>query len=118
VAIALAIAAPWCFHCGSIDTRELVCEEAAAHLVDCCPGFTASVLRCSQGQDCSGVRPDISEPESACIREMSCASLRAPAAAGSVCERSRAKFPKDAGAGNQPPFISLGPTNGDEAVCP
>jgi hypothetical protein len=74
----------------------LACEDAVAHLRDCCPA--ASQLRCRylyeyhDNTSCDGsgesysiqVRPDLSETESICITSKSCSEL----AAIGVCDRA------------------------------
>lgn len=76
----------------------LTCEEALAHLQDCCPGFDAAAVACRyyyvSQQGCAAPSEDREQPafdlaESRCIRNTSCADVRADAAGGSVCARSQ-----------------------------
>lgn len=83
----------------AIPKNQLECEEAIAHLSECCPGLEASQV-CGDG--CSPIT--LSEGESDCIRERDCESLRA----AKVCERVEA-LSKSAGAADAAT---------PEAVCP
>jgi hypothetical protein len=56
---------------------EISCEEAVAHLDDCCPGFDETRLNCTYDTDCAGAKPDLEVTESRCIREASCDEIRA-----------------------------------------
>jgi hypothetical protein len=64
---------------GALEERTLECEEAIAHLRDCCPGLSAPAA-CGDG--CSKVT--LSEAESECIRESDCDELRAADVCGRV----------------------------------
>ena len=64
------------FACGGIDDNELNCEEAVAHLQDCCPGFEPRRFRCEEETTCNTRTPDFFDRASDCIRELSCESLR------------------------------------------
>jgi hypothetical protein len=58
---------------------ELLCEEAAAHLDRCCPGFEPAKLNCTfiDGGGCGeDVPPMFDEAESRRIRAASCSELR------------------------------------------
>ncbi len=66
--------------CGNMSGEELVCEEALAHLQDCCPGFNPTHVGCLyDGPGCGDPNgfqtPDVSGDQSACIRGVSCAQL-------------------------------------------
>ena len=56
---------------------EVSCEEAVAHLDDCCPDFDETQLNCTYADQCSNVYPDLKVAESECIREASCDEIRA-----------------------------------------
>ena len=83
----------------AIPKNQLECEEAIAHLSECCPGLEASQV-CGDG--CSPIT--LSEGESECIVDRDCESLRA----ARVCERVEA-LSKSANA------VDAGPI---QAVCP
>ena len=64
-------------NCG-IREDELRCEEAAAHLADCCPGFKPSILDCSYvpGDGCVQHHdPDIHVEEARCMDGLDCAAI-------------------------------------------
>jgi hypothetical protein len=76
----------------------LGCEEALAHLEECCPRFDAAPVLCdyehSYRTGCGSptttdIRPALSRPESTCVREMSCEDL----VAKQVCNRAQAARP-------------------------
>jgi hypothetical protein len=80
---------------------ELTCEEAAAHLENCCPDFDATLLRCDYNAGCGSTEhPSIPIEEATCIRERSCARL----IAARVCERAMKAAPivEDAEGGTTP----------------
>jgi hypothetical protein len=60
-----------------IDRDELACEQAVAHLADCCPGFDANRWSCvSYSGGCgNGSTPDISVEAGECIAHASCDDL-------------------------------------------
>jgi hypothetical protein len=81
---ALLVGAVVC--CVGIREDELLCEEAAAHLADCCPGFAVSSLSCSYNSGCgSTTYPALSVQQSQCINGESCAAL----VADNVCQRAQ-----------------------------
>jgi hypothetical protein len=60
----------------AIREDEIDCEEAVAHLADCCPSFAAQKFNCEHlaPQACEGgYEPDIDVPTSRLIRSLSCA---------------------------------------------
>jgi hypothetical protein len=62
---------------GSINPAEFECEEAVAHLRDCCPANDAiDALQC--GGSCASVDLDIQSAR--CLRMASCETLRASGA--------------------------------------
>lgn len=67
--------------CGSADTDKVVflCEEAFAHLKECCPNFTATALGYCHADSpgCDGVDsyPALGVNDSNCIRGMTCDEL-------------------------------------------
>jgi hypothetical protein len=68
-----------------IDKEELECEEAVKHLLDCCGDNDGAVrmVRCFVGRACEDqTRPDLSGPQSVCLRDESCAALLASGACG------------------------------------
>ena len=56
----------------ALTDDEVHCEEAAARLADCCPGFDPAGLDCTTGR-CSG--PTLGVDEDRCIRGRSCEAL-------------------------------------------
>jgi hypothetical protein len=72
--------------CVGIREDELLCEEAAAHLSHCCPGFDVTALGCSYNSGCGTTTyPTLSVSASQCINGESCAEL----VAGNVCARAQ-----------------------------
>lgn len=74
-----------------IDKGELECEEAVKHLLDCCPSDApAHQVSCYAGRDCDSTRPQLSGPQSRCIRDASCDDLFASGVCGdpktTVCQ--------------------------------
>src|SRR5688572_22243328 len=43
---------------------EVSCEEAVAHLDECCPDFDETPMNCTYGGDCSSVSTDFTAAES------------------------------------------------------
>jgi hypothetical protein len=85
--------------CTGIRQDEFACEDAVAHLQQCCPDFTGSNIVCvyaavAGGCDTSGYseNPDFDVEQSTCIRNEACAVLRS----SGVCERVAA-IPKNSG---------------------
>jgi hypothetical protein len=93
-----------------IRADDLLCEEAAARLKDCCPDLDPARIRCDHG--CDNERLAIDESESECIRDLDCDAVKEQR----VCERVLARagsMPTEAG-------TLVGP-NGetvDATVCP
>jgi hypothetical protein len=72
--------------CEGLREDELLCEEAAAHLQSCCPGFDVTSLSCSYTSGCgSTTYPALSIAASQCINGESCAAL----VSGNVCQRAQ-----------------------------
>jgi hypothetical protein len=69
--------------CEGFREDELHCEEAAARLVRCCPGFATGSLSCD-AQGCGS--PGLEDDEARCIRDRSCEELQA----GGTCARALA----------------------------
>jgi hypothetical protein len=63
--------------CGDLRQDEIQCEEAAAHLKNCCPSFNASRVNCKYVEGCDGSThpPLLSVETSQCIRATSCDSV-------------------------------------------
>jgi hypothetical protein len=88
-AVLTAAAVALVFACGdALQQDELDCEEAVSYLEGCCPGFDTRGLSCVDN-GCGGHNPDISEPQSACIRAEGCHEL----VASGVCERAQQALP-------------------------
>jgi hypothetical protein len=61
---------------GGLREDEVDCEQAVAHLDECCPGFTwASSLRCEYDGGCAPNTPGLTVEESNCVAAMSCDEL-------------------------------------------
>jgi len=90
--------------CTGIREDEFACEDAVAHLQQCCPGFTGANIACvydavAGGCDTQGYsdNPDFDVAQSTCIRNESCTQLRSPGPTGtSVCDQVAA-IPKNSG---------------------
>jgi len=73
------------------------CEEALAHLSDCCPGFDASRVRCQYyySEGCNGTEdnrvehPTLDSSESECIRNLECSEL----VERQICTRAQNDIP-------------------------
>lgn len=72
VLVAAGAAALLCGGFG-IDRDEYDCEQAVAHLNDCCPSFDPARLSCARG--CDGAGPDLTVDQSACIIGAHCDKL-------------------------------------------
>jgi hypothetical protein len=57
---------------GGLREDELECEEAVAHLQDCCPGFADATLQCVHSDYCTHTEPALFIDESTCILARSC----------------------------------------------
>ncbi len=75
-----AVAIFLAFTCGGLNEDDLKCEDAAAHLDDCCPAIRYSFVcvqtapkSCETGEP---VGPFATAAEIACVRGRSCADLR------------------------------------------
>ncbi len=73
-----------------LDAGELACEQAAAHLIECCPELDPTRMDCSQAGGCSRSEQatTVAEEESDCIRDSSCEDILARR----VCERLDARI--------------------------
>jgi hypothetical protein len=61
--------------------EQFHCQEGAALLADCCPGFDAASVDCTwesgSGEGCEGGHyPDIGTYDYECLSQISCAELR------------------------------------------
>jgi hypothetical protein len=76
----ILVAAVWLclgvFRDAAFPEDELQCEEAAAHLQNCCAEGPSLFCRFEEGEGCDYVSPDLSPAESRCIRRLSCAEIR------------------------------------------
>lgn len=74
-----------CF--SSLREDDLECEEAVAHLEDCCPGFDARSVSCSYQEGCGDGRDQtgqLSVQQSNCIQAKSCSDLIASGTCGQL----------------------------------
>jgi hypothetical protein len=69
--------------CG-VRHDEFDCENAVAHLAQCCPGFDASTVQCTFSGGCNTSYPALDPAQSDCIRGASCETL----VAQGVCARA------------------------------
>jgi hypothetical protein len=61
---------------GGLREDEVDCEQAVAHLDECCPGFSwGSTLRCEYVGGCGSTVPGLTVEESQCVLAMSCQEL-------------------------------------------
>jgi hypothetical protein len=100
----------------------LSCEDAVAHLAECCPQFDPHAVQCFYsfqvlsgcGDDLSTdqVAPALSPDESACIRAMSCDALRN----STVCARAQKATPYVDH--QRPGYEPEVPDQSHAAVCP
>lgn len=94
---------------------EFDCEQAVAHLVECCPAVEASNFYCQHDYGCDYSRdPDLTLDDSRCILALDCPGL----VAAGVCARVAHVQPKQngsdcSGGDCTPP----GHTNVDSPVC-
>jgi hypothetical protein len=81
---------------------ELDCQQAANQLLQCCPGFDASVLYCNyDNTGCQTSYPALTIAESQCIVDESCTTLISTG----VCTRAAETMPiqtDDAGLTSHP----------------
>lgn len=68
-----------------LDRGELGCEQATAHLAECCPGFPVERVGCIQEGGCEREAEGtlLTLAESECLTAFSCEEIRA----GQRCER-------------------------------
>lgn len=110
---------------GEVDDEQfreevIVCEEALARLVGCCPGLDGNRVLCTYRHESTGgctdgtadyEDPALSLPESRCILDMSCEDLRSRDVCGRAAEaktyitrrRSSSGEVTDAGSRSHPP---------------
>jgi len=70
--------------CG-IAQDQFDCENATAHLAECCPGFDATAIYCSSDSSgCSTTYPLLDVPDSDCIRNESCEDLVSTGVCGRI----------------------------------
>lgn len=69
--------------CNGFREDEITCEQAVAHLVECCPETSFLGVRCehvnAKGCDENAtdeVFPDLRTEQARCVREKSCGELR------------------------------------------
>lgn len=72
----------------TIDESELECEQAVAHVEQCCPGFPHSLPHCVRTA-CTAT-PDLTISQSRCLQALDCD----PLVAAGVCDGSRWPMPK------------------------
>jgi hypothetical protein len=88
VLLTVFLAAVLC--CAGIREDEVLCEEAAAHLSSCCPGFDVSSLGCTYNSGCGTTTyPARSVKASQCINGETCPQL----VSSDVCSRAQQAKP-------------------------
>ena len=93
---------------GGLREDEIDCEQAVAHLQECCPGFAQSeTLQCVYSDGCGVTEPAISIPQSQCILGESCEQITA----SGLCSRAAMLSSPSTSSDNAGP-----PT--PNAVCP
>jgi hypothetical protein len=98
---------------GGIREDEFQCEQAVAHLEECCPGFEPREVSCSFSSGCGSTTfTAFSLEESRCIQEESCGAIRS----GHVCERAAAREPSETSVEDGGAAIETTPEQ--EPVCP
>jgi hypothetical protein len=81
---ALLVALAFC----GLTEDAVLCEEAAAHLEDCCPSFRPTFLRCETPDLVGCAEVDVKTDEARCILGRSCEELRG----GGTCDRAIAAW--------------------------
>src|SRR5689334_8220548 len=78
-------------HC-DLNEDDLRCEQAVAHLSDCCPGFDPQQFACASGGCGGSDQRGIEYQDSLCIVSLDCAALQAKG----ICEWTRRaeRFPQ------------------------
>ncbi|MCA9596679.1 MAG: hypothetical protein KC776_25355 [Myxococcales bacterium] len=71
---------------------ELQCEEAYAHLEDCC-GALHGAISCTYEEGCAGQTPALDVVQSKCIRKLSCSEIEALGMCDASAWRSDAGAP-------------------------
>lgn len=79
--VALLLALATCDLAATDD--EVHCEEAAAHLAECCPGFDPRGFDCTAGPGCNS--PKLLVDDGKCIERKGCEAL----VADGTCDRAR-----------------------------
>lgn len=84
----LAVVGALAAGCESISRDSLRCEEAVAHVMECCPGLSRPPVECVG----SGSLPFVNFPNVECLIDSSCADMQArgvcawaSAPSGKVC---------------------------------
>ncbi|WP_437965536.1 hypothetical protein WMF04_38770 [Sorangium sp. So ce260] len=87
-----------------VSEQEFLCENAAAHLEECCPSFSATPALCQQNAGCDGGEDLwLTVDESWCVQDMECGDL----VASNVCERAatRMRLAEEGSAGTTRPVV-------------
>jgi hypothetical protein len=70
---------------GGLRQDELDCEQAVAHLKECCPDFVGATIACEFSDGCGTTDPALSIDESHCILALECAAL----VKSGICDKTR-----------------------------
>jgi hypothetical protein len=80
--------------CGSVGAEELVCEDAVAHLADCCPGFDPVRFNCQSDAACGGEgAPALTVTAGDCVRSRNCSELNSSGVCAGLVRLSYEAFP-------------------------
>lgn len=95
--------------CAGIREDELLCEEAMAHIGQCCPGLDVAAVDCTYTSGCGTTYPALTVTQSQCIDGMSCAAL----VSSDMCPNAQASQDSDGSPGSGNSVLVL-----VEQVCP
>jgi hypothetical protein len=75
----------------SFREDEVQCEEAVAHLEECCDNLDATSISCEYAEGCeTNTYPTLKPDESECVRAKSCSEIRSQGICERVLERQTA----------------------------
>ena len=107
----MAVAVVW-LGAGGIREDEFQCEQAVAHLHDCCPDLDPGAVSCSFSSSCGATLfTTFSVEESQCIQDASCEAILR----GHLCERALSREPRQTMVGEDG---GTSTTPEQEPVCP
>jgi hypothetical protein len=89
--------------CAGIREDELLCEEAMAHIGQCCPGLDVGAVDCTYTSGCQTTYPALTVTQSQCIDGTSCPDL----VSSDMCPNAQAAQDSDASSGTGEPVLLL-----------